>query len=46
MCMLKPGTKAEMLKVSGVGEYKYDKYGERFLDCIREYIKISGSVEA
>lgn len=46
MCMLKPGTKAEMLKVSGVGEYKYDKYGERFLDCIREFIKISGSVEA
>ncbi len=42
MCMLKPGTKAEMLKVSGVGEYKYEKYGERFLDCIRK----SGSVEA
>ena len=46
MCMLKPGTKAEMLKVSGVGEYKYDKYGERFLDCIRGVMKKSGSVEA
>lgn len=31
MCILKPSTKAEMLKVSGVGEYKYEKYGERFL---------------
>ncbi len=34
MCILKPETKAEMLKVSGVGEYKYGKYGERFLACI------------
>lgn len=41
MCMLKPETKAEMLKVSGVGEYKYDKYGKQFLDCMMK----SGSVE-
>lgn len=32
MCILKPKTKAEMLKVSGVGEFKYEKYGERFLN--------------
>ena len=32
MCILKPSTKAEMLNVSGVGEYKYEKYGERFLE--------------
>lgn len=32
MCILKPKTKAEMLKVTGVGEFKYEKYGERFLN--------------
>lgn len=31
MCILKPKTKEEMLRVSGVGEHKYSKYGERFL---------------
>lgn len=31
MCIVKPRTKEEMLSVSGVGEYKYEKYGERFL---------------
>lgn len=31
MCIVKPATKEEMLSVSGVGEYKYEKYGERFL---------------
>lgn len=31
MCIVKPKTKAEMLGVSGVGEFKYKKYGERFL---------------
>lgn len=31
MCALRPGTKEEMLKVSGVGEFKYQKYGEAFL---------------
>ena len=36
MCSVKPKTKAEMLKVSGVGEYKFEKYGERFLQCVRE----------
>ena len=34
MCMVKPRTKAEMLTVSGVGEFKFDKYGGRFLDCV------------
>lgn len=31
MCILKPKTKEEMLQVSGVGEHKYKKYGEKFL---------------
>ena len=36
MCIVKPRTRAEMLSVSGVGEFKYEKYGERFLACVRE----------
>jgi len=30
-----PGTRAEMLDVSGVGETKFERYGEAFLDAIR-----------
>ena len=36
MCAAKPGTKEEMLAISGVGEYKFAKYGERFLECIAQ----------
>ena len=36
MCLVKPQNKEEMLKVSGVGEFKFEKYGERFLDKIRD----------
>ncbi len=35
MCMVRPSTKEEMLRVTGVGEFKFGKYGERFLECIR-----------
>ena len=35
MCVVKPKTRQEMLSVSGVGEFKFDKYGERFLACIK-----------
>jgi len=34
MCLLKPKSKTEMLRVSGVGEIKYEKYGERFLTAL------------
>lgn len=34
MCILRPTTKEDMMKVSGVGEFKFEKYGERFLRCI------------
>lgn len=34
MCIIKPKSKSEILKVSGVGEYKFQKYGERFLSVI------------
>ncbi len=38
MCILLPENKSEMLRVSGVGEAKYEKYGERFIEIIRDYI--------
>ncbi len=41
MCIVKPGTKAEMLSVTGVGEYKYEKYGERFLACVKANVGIT-----
>jgi ATP-dependent DNA helicase RecQ len=37
MCMKKPETKAEFIKVSGVGNVKLEKFGERFLNAIKEY---------
>lgn len=37
MCRLKPKTKEEMLAVSGVGAYKYEKYGEQFIEITRNY---------
>lgn len=44
MCILKPSTKTEMLEVSGVGEFKFEKYGEHFLECIRIF-KNEGSTK-
>lgn len=42
MARSKPADREDMLAVSGVGEYKYEKYGERFLHHIGEYT-ISGT---
>ena len=39
MCAKIPTTKSDMLNVSGVGENKYGKYGERFIAVIKEYVK-------
>ena len=39
MCAKMPITKSDMLNVSGVGENKYGKYGERFIAVIKEYAK-------
>lgn len=36
MCVLLPQTKEEMLAVHGVGELKYQKYGEQFLTLCRQ----------
>lgn len=37
-----PVTKAEMLEISGVGNNKYDKYGEEFSGLISGYMKEKG----
>ena len=42
MCIRQPFTREEMLQVSGVGEHKYEKYGERFAEKLRE---ITGGVK-
>ena len=38
MCVKSPKDRQEMLMVSGVGENKFYKYGQRFLDVIAEFL--------
>ena len=37
MCAKMPTTKSDMLNISGVGENKYGKYGERFIEVIKGF---------
>ena len=37
MCIKVPMNKEEMLTVNGIGEQKYEKYGEAFLTAIQEF---------
>ena len=37
MSRRKPTTKDEFLDVSGVGEVKYKRYGEDFMEAIRKF---------
>ena len=37
MSRRKPTTKDEFLEVSGVGEVKYKRYGEAFMETIRKF---------
>lgn len=39
MCVKAPLTKPEMMQVNGVGENKYERYGERFLAAIADYTR-------
>ncbi len=39
MCSIMPMSRDDMLSVSGVGEVKYEKYGKRFLEVVKEYKK-------
>ena len=41
MCVRMPGDRREMLAVSGVGENKYCKYGQRFIDAIAAFLEAS-----
>ncbi|MFN8673510.1 MAG: DNA helicase RecQ [Candidatus Sericytochromatia bacterium] len=34
----KPTSKLKMRNVSGIGELKYEKYGEKFLEVVREFL--------
>ena len=36
MCVMRPAARDEMLEVSGVGEHKLEKYGDRFLEILRK----------
>ncbi len=37
MCIKLPKNKQEMLNVNGIGESKYEKYGERFIEKLKEF---------
>lgn len=37
MSFKKPVNEAEMLEVSGIGKFKFDKYGEKFIEVIKTY---------
>ncbi|MGB8454819.1 MAG: DNA helicase RecQ [Anaerocolumna sp.] len=37
LCFHVPVTEEEMLNISGIGKFKFEKYGERFMDVIKEY---------
>ncbi|MFP4372570.1 MAG: DNA helicase RecQ [Halanaerobium sp.] len=38
MCRILPENRAEMLEVSGVGEVKFSRYGQEFLDKINNFV--------
>lgn len=38
MCKKTPVTEEQMMNISGVGRYKYDKYGEIFINLIKHYL--------
>ena len=40
MCIKMPDTKEKMLLVSGVGELKYERYGEKFLEALEGQSRI------
>ncbi len=45
MCVKLPGDRGTILDVSGVGQAKYEKYGQRLLTAIREYREEHGDRE-
>lgn len=43
MCIYFPKTKQDMLRIKGVGEKKYEQYGEVFMDEIRTWTSANGT---
>lgn len=39
MCIDYPTCESAMLEISGVGTYKYDRYGEAFVSVIKDYVE-------
>ncbi|MDE7313316.1 MAG: DNA helicase RecQ [Eubacterium sp.] len=39
LCVKAPFDKSEMMQVNGVGEHKYNRYGQRFLAAVLDYTK-------
>ena len=39
MARVYPTSKEELLQITGIGEYKVAKYGEMFIDIIKEYVE-------
>ncbi len=37
MCIVRPADREQMLTVSGVGTFKYEKYGEQFVETVRDF---------
>jgi ATP-dependent DNA helicase RecQ len=46
MCIKTPATSNEFLNVSGVGQVKLERYGERFLKAIAEFLRDNGEIRA
>ena len=45
MAKKRPRTRAQMLRIAGVGDRKMDAYGERFLQEIYDFVKETGESE-
>lgn len=44
LCRVAPMDKSTMLTVKGVGEAKFDKYGQLFLECLQKYAEEKASI--
>jgi ATP-dependent DNA helicase RecQ len=42
MLALRPNSDAELLDISGIGQVKLDRYGQRFLSVLRDQISATG----
>jgi len=40
LCNVMPETEEAMLQISGIGKFKYDKYGQQFMEEIKNAVKV------